>query len=403
MSLKRVLFVTETYRPEINGVATTLGKWVDGLLKLGVDVSVIRPKQSKLDSPVQGTPAKRESEILVYGMPIPGYAELKFGIASSAWMKKQFEHTKPDAIYIATEGPLGYSALKAANALGLKAVTGFHTNFQSYSRFYNFGFLEPLILKYLRWFHNNSSGTLVPTKQQKAMLESKGLNNIQVVSRGIDHTHFSPDKRSADLRAQWGVTEDEPVFIYVGRIAAEKNLDLLAKTYECVSEAHPNAKFVLVGDGPLKPLLATKYPHLIFAGVKRGEEIAQHYASGDIFLFPSETDTFGNVVTEAMASGCCICAFDAAAAREHLRDHQSAFLADLGNDQRFIDNALSAYIKPQLRANITAASKTIATRLSWNDIVQHFCGALENALPTHTGSVDANRTNLKLKPESPSS
>ncbi|WP_156504037.1 glycosyltransferase, partial [Oleiphilus sp. HI0066] len=200
-------------------------------------------------------------------------------------------------------------------------------------------------MKYMRWFHNTSASTLVPTQQQKQMLEHKGFTNTEVVSRGIDGELFSPTKRNQQLRDQWGASENEPVFLYVGRIAAEKNLELLADTYESISEKYPKAKFVLVGDGPLKPSLAARYPALIFAGVKRGEKLAQHYASGDIFLFPSQTDTFGNVVTEAMASGCCICAFDDAAAKEHLDNRQSAFLADLGDDRQFIKNAIAAYEK----------------------------------------------------------
>ena len=401
MSLKHVLIVTETYRPEINGVATTLGNWVDGLLVLGIKVTVIRPRQSKQDAPAQGSTGTGENEILVFGVPIPGYVELKFGLASSSWMQSTIQQVDPDAVYIATEGPLGYAALKASKTLGINAITGFHTNFQSYSKFYNFGFLESLITRYLRWFHNTSAGTLVPTKQQKCFLERHGFKNISIVSRGIDHTRFSREKRSQELRASWGVKEEDAVFLYVGRIAAEKNLDLLAQTYEAVSNRFSQAKFVLVGDGPLKPQLAKKYPNLIFAGVKRGEELAEYYASGDIFLFPSKTDTFGNVITEAMVSGCCICAFNAAAAGEHLKHYQSAFLADLGDDDAFIENAINAYEKRQLRANISAASHRISMNLTWSDVVQKFCSILLSAQPALNRSTNANRTNINFKPESP--
>ncbi|WP_156498403.1 glycosyltransferase, partial [Oleiphilus sp. HI0079] len=136
MSLQRVLIVTETYRPEVNGVATTLGHWVDGMIRKGIEVTVIRPKQSKKDLPISGRVFEREAELLVFGLPIPGYSELKFGLASSRKLKTHIEQLRPDAVYIATEGPLGLAALRAANAIGVKAVTGFHTNFQSYSRFY---------------------------------------------------------------------------------------------------------------------------------------------------------------------------------------------------------------------------------------------------------------------------
>lgn len=391
MALKRVVIVSETYRPEINGVATTLGHWVDGLLSRGCEVHVIRPRQSDQDVDELSSPT-REKQLRVKGLPIPGYSELKFGLVTKRKIRKHLQRINPDAVYIATEGPLGYVALNACKQLGIRAVTGFHTNFQSYSRFYSFGFLESIIFSYLRWFHNASAATLVPTRQQQNMLFQRNFQRVKVVSRGIDASRFHPSKRCDALRHSWGASKQDPVFIYVGRIAAEKNLDLLAQTYERVTAKHPTAKFVLVGNGPLKPVLSEKYKNIIFAGVKRGEELARHYASGDIFLFPSKTDTFGNVVTEAMASGCCVVSFNDAAAGEHLTHRRSGLLADITDNNMFIENALEAFENKNLRWNIALGSRAIAEQLDWSSVVEKFCNTLETAPQPLKGDRHANRT-----------
>ena len=393
MALKRLVIISETYRPEINGVATTLGHWVDGLLSRGCEVHIIRPKQSDEDIHAPKETASK-NQILVKGLPIPGYSELKFGLVTKSRIRKHLNRIKPDVVYIATEGPLGYAALNACKQLEIKAVTGFHTNFQSYSRFYSFGFLESFIFSYLRWFHNTSAATLVPTRQQQNMLFQRNFQRVKVVSRGIDATKFHPSKRCDSLRHSWGASKHDPVFIYVGRIAAEKNLDLFAQTYERVTAKHPTAKFVLIGNGPLKPVLSEKYPNLIFSGVKRGDELARHYASGDIFLFPSKTDTFGNVVTEAMASGCCVVSFNDAAAGEHLTHRRSGLLAEITDNEAFIGNAIEAYENRNLRWNVALGSRAVAEQLDWSSVVDKFCNTLESAPKNFKGDRHANRTSF---------
>ena len=302
-----IALVTETYLPEVNGVAITLGRMVDGLLKRNHQIHLIRPRQSKQDV------AKQESayqETLVTGMPIPGYSELKSGLPAKGKMLKLWQAQRPDIVHIATEGPLGWSAMSAARQLNIPISTDFHTNFHSYTKHYGVGFLQKPIAAYLRHFHNKTNVTIVPTAALQRELVGEGYRNVEVVGRGIDTKQFCPTKRSAELRASWGADEHTPVVMLVSRLAAEKNLQVVIKAFQKMRVANPAAKLVMVGDGPARAVLQLQHPDVIFAGMKTGEELATHYASGDVFLYSSLTETYGNVTGEAMASGLATLAYD---------------------------------------------------------------------------------------------
>ena len=206
----------------------------------------------------------------------------------------------------------------------------------------------------------------------------------------------NPNKRSFTLRASWGASEDDPVCLYVGRIASEKNLSLLGKAYETLQVTHPNTRFVFVGDGPMRKKMERSYPNIIFAGMKTGNSLAQYYASADIFMFPSKTDTFGNVVTEAMASGLGIVSFNDAAAKEHLVHNESALIAEIDNDQDYIDHLRTALSYPTKLAQIREAAYQKAKRLSWDVIVEQFIYQLlrkQPDSPKGTSYDDAERVN----------
>lgn len=394
--MKRVCLVTETYRPEINGVSNTLGYWVDGMKANGLFMQIIRPKQSLND---ENLISDNEEQITVKGLPIPGYAELKFGLPCQRRIRKLWQQNTPDALYVATEGPLGWSAVKVANAMGIPVLSGFHTNFQSYSKYYRLGILEPIILRYLRYFHNLTKGTIVPTLKQRDQLSSLGFNNVSVLSRGVDCHKFSPKHRSDALRSSWGADENSLVYIYVGRIAAEKNVAMLGDISKKIGESNQHARFVFVGDGPLMKTMRSKYPHINFVGMKTGRELAQHYASSDVFLFPSKTDTFGNVVTEAMASGLAIVSYDDAAAHEHLAHRVSGILAPLDSDQLFEQNALELASSPTLVNSLRETAYENAKSISWTTIVSELTHLLLDQESNTTKRKDYGHSeNITLAP-----
>ncbi len=323
----RVAIVTETYPPEINGVALTVAGLARGLRQAGHDVQLIRPRQ-----PSDGVDGAQNDDVLVRGMRIPRYPGLRFGLPARRRLATLWKSGRPDALYVATEGPLGNSALQAAHALGIPACSGFHTRFDEFARYYGLGWITPIVLAYLRRFHGRSAKTLVPTSQLADFLRDKGFDNVELLRRAVDTRLFSPDRRSHKLRREWGLRDDQLAVLHVGRLAAEKNLELAVRAFRAIQAQRPDARFVWVGDGPSRAPLQAQNPDFIFCGMQRGETLAAHYASGDLFLFPSITETFGNVTLEAMASGVPAVAFDYGAAREHLCD-------DCGRRVPFRDDA----------------------------------------------------------------
>ena len=365
----RIAVVTETYPPEVNGVAMTLGRVVDGLQVRNHQIQLIRPRQHADDSP---QPTATLTQHLQRGIPLPRYEGLKMGLPAKAALTKLWTKHRPDVVQIATEGPLGWSALAAANKLRLPVASDFHTNFHSYSNHYGFGLLRRAIVAYLRKFHNKSAVTLVPTDGIRRELEASGYENIEVIGRGVDTRLFHPGRRDAALRAGWGADEHTPVALYVGRLAAEKNLALVFDAYDAMRAVTPGTRLVLVGDGPERAGWQARRPDAIFCGTQIGEALAAHYASADVFLFPSLTETWGNVTIEAMASGLAVIAYDCAAAEEVIHHDENDLKAAPEDSTGFKHLAASiAADRPQQRRLGTAASAR-AAQLSWDAIVDGF-------------------------------
>ncbi len=325
----RYAIVTETYPPEVNGVALTVQALESGLRARGHDVSLVRPRQSEEQ---QGL----AHELLVRGAGLPRYPGLKFGFPATRKLTRLWSQFLPDAIYVATEGPLGWSALRTAKRLGIPAATGLHTRFDEYMRDYGAAFLQQTALRWMRRFHNGADATLVPTQELSDFLQAQGFDNVVRLPRAVDTALFNPARRDAALRTAWGVGDDDLVVIYVGRIAPEKNLNLAVRAFRNLQKSRPDARFVWVGDGPSRENLAQDHPDFIFCGVQRGEDVARYFASGDLFVFPSRSETFGNVTLEAMASGIATVAFDYGAAREYLRDGLHGGAIPDGDDDGFV-------------------------------------------------------------------
>jgi len=371
-----VAVVTETFPPEVNGVAMTIGRMVAGLVARGHRVSLTRPRQAGEDECIAAPVPTR----LVRGLPIPGYPELRFGLPAPFEFRRQWQTDRPDVVQVVTEGPLGSSAIGAARALGIPVVTEFHTNFHAYSRHYGFGWLERLVSLHLRRLHNRGDLTLVPSHQLGIDLMRRGYRNIQVVARGVDTALFNPGRRSDALRASWGVAPGDLVAAYVGRIAPEKNLELLISSFDALKRYMPGARLLLVGDGPARGALQRRHPGHIYAGMRHGEDLAAHYASADIFLFPSLTETYGNVALEAMASGLPVVAFRMAAAAELIHHGRNGMLAEPGASSAFVRAALDLVTHPGLRARIARASAGGMTAFDWERIHDRLDGVLRDAI-----------------------
>ncbi len=370
----RISLVTETYPPEINGVAMTLGQMVAVLRKRGHFVEVVRPHQADDDT---------REDMLIKGLPIPGYPELRFGLPATRTLRQRWTTQRPDIVHIATQGPLGWSARKAARTLDLPVSSSFHTNFDSYSRHYGIGWMKGPIARVLRSFHNGTDATLVPTHSLARTLLSSGYRNVSVVSRGIDTRLFHPQRRSPSLRTAWDARPDDLVVAYVGRIAAEKNMGLVFAAFDEVRRARHDAKLVLVGDGPLLSPLRARYPQHLFTGMQRGEALATHYASSDLFLFPSLTETFGNVTVEALASGLGVVGYNYAAAEELIEDGHNGLLAAPDDANGFINSAVTLATDRSLLARMRLRASASVSHLDWKQVGDVFAAKLHSMISAH--------------------
>jgi glycosyltransferase involved in cell wall biosynthesis len=377
----RYAIVTETYPPEVNGVALTVQGLEHGLRTRGHEVSLVRPRQANEDVSATG----KTHELLVRGAPLPRYPGLRLGMPATRKLTAQWQKTRPDAIYVATEGPLGWSALRAARKLGIPASTGFHTRFDEYMRDYGAAFLAQTALRWMRRFHNGANATLVPTRELQLFLREHGFNDVVLLPRAVDTKLFDPARREDALRAQWGVGEDGLVAIYVGRIAPEKNLDLAVRAFRELQKSRPDARFVWVGDGPARAKLQQDNPDFFFCGIQRDEVLARYFASGDLFVFPSHSETFGNVTLEAMASGVPTVAFDYGAAREHLDNVHGAAIAD-GDDGGFVSAVVRIGTDAVLRAAMSQAGREAVSGLRPEQVAADFDALLQNLVTQRSSS-----------------
>ena len=398
----RYAIVTETYPPEINGVALTVQGLEQGLRARGHELMLVRPRQE--NDPVKSrskstasqplvapsiSPALRAREagctddtMLVRGAGLPRYPGLKFGLPATTTLLRRWTDSRPDAVYVATEGPLGWSALRAARKLGIPAATGFHTRFDQYMRDYGMPFLQGIALRWMRRFHNGGDATLVPTRELAEFLQGQGFRKVVRLARAVDTEQFDPSRRDRLLRSSWGLGESDLAVIYLGRIAPEKNLGLAVRAFRQLQRSRPEARFVWVGDGPARSKLAQEHPDFIFCGLQRGREVARHFASADLFLFPSHSETFGNTTLEAMASGVATVAFDYGAAREHLRNGIEGAAVD--SDADFIAAAMKLADDDTLRRTLAGNAHRAMQALHPEQVATDFDALLAGLADSRT-------------------
>lgn len=367
-----IVLVTETWQPDVNGVAMSLYQLVSEMVKMGHRVSLVSPskpliQESKSEQQLQASILTHH--IFVKGIPIPRYSDLQFGMPAYKQLKKQFSNIRPDIVHIATEGPLGLAALCAAKRLKIPATTGYHTQFHDFSKHFGLGLLARPIMAYFKRFHNWSAATCVPSQKTQNDLQQLGFKRLVQVGRGVDTKHYHPTMRSQELRDSWQVQQQHTVLMMVSRLSPEKGVDLVIQAFKALQSAqlHRAMKLVIVGDGPdkqrLQALAQQCSDDIIFAGMQTGAALAAHYASADAFVFASQVETFGNVVTEAMASGLPVFAFDDAAAGM-LVDPHCGQLAAMGDTQGFVDMVAALPKVCQLQKMGVQAQQKVAS-YSW--------------------------------------
>jgi glycosyltransferase involved in cell wall biosynthesis len=373
----RLAYVTETFPPEVNGVALTVLRTVRHLRERGHVVDLIRPRQ-----PGDAADAASRTEWLTRGWPIPMYPDLRFGYASAGALRERYRQSRPDLVHIATPGPLGWEALRAARALNLPTSSDFRTNFHLYSRHYRLGALASVVLGALRWFHNRTERTFVPTRAGARELEAAGFRHLAVVGRGVDSARFDPARRSADWRAAGSGRRCTGAALCRPRRRREEHRPRAARL-RCAAPAPAVGAHGRVGDGPLRESLELEHPEVRFVGSQQGDALAACYASADLFIFPSLTETFGNVTLEALASGLPVVAFDTAAAGEHVEHGRSGLLVAPGDEPGFVAAVGTLAGHPERLKAMGRCAVAAARRVRWDDVLGRFEAQLQDTIHGH--------------------
>lgn len=365
----KLAVVTDTFPPDVNGVAMTLERLTAGLIGRGHAVEVIHPGVQGL----RGTPERGGfREVCVPGFAIPRYALARLGWPRPVFLHRRWKQNRPDVLYLATEGLLGYSALRAARKLGIPVVSGYHTHFPQYLSGYHLGLLGPVLLRWLRKLHNATSCTLVPTEDTRRLLISQGFRNVEIMERGVDTALFHAGRRDPALRARWGAGPADPVLIHVGRLAAEKNPALVFQAWDLARKHYPSAKLVMAGDGPQRAFWQEKYPDAIWTGFLSGVDLAEAYASADLMLFPSRTETFGNVLLEGMASSLPTVSYHLAASRRFVDPGTNGYAATRDSHDDWLRQVLRALRERRRWPQIGEAARLSVQPQSWPRITRIF-------------------------------
>ena len=363
----RVALITSSYNFIADGVALTLNRLVGYLEKQGVEVLVFAPVARQAAFAHQGR------LVAVPSIPLPGRPEYRLALGMAGYLQRQLLDFEPDILHLAVPDLLGQAALALAQKHGIPAVASYHTRYETYLKHY--WYLAPLegrLKRTLRGFYGQCREVYVPSESVRQALLADGLrDNFKPWPRGIDTARFSPTKRNMAWRARFGIGPDELVILHVSRLVREKRLDTLTSALNQLRVPH---RVVIVGDGPDRAYAESELPQAIFAGFLDGDDLAAAYASSDIFVFPSDSESFGNVTLEAMASGLpCVCA-DATGSRSLVVDGETGFLAPADDADSFARHIMTLAQDSGLRHDMGQAARRRAQTFSWEETLARMLG-----------------------------
>ena len=371
----RIALFTGAYNHIADGVSLTLNRLVGYLEKNGVDVLVF--------APTAGTPAIEHAGTLeaVKSVAIPGRPDYRVSLGLTPATKRKLAAFRPDIIHIATPDMLGFAALKYGRKVGIPVVSSYHTHFSSYLQYYKMRFMEGNLWRYLRWFYSNCEQVYVPSPSMADVLRSHGISDGLVLwPRGVDTSRFSPSRRSLEWRRSRGIEDNEIVVSFVSRLVTEKGLDIFSETLRRLKANGVQFSTLIVGEGPAREDLQIALPHGHFVGHLKGKELSRAYASSDVFLFPSQTETFGNVTLEAMASGVPAVCADATGSNALVVDGVTGFLAPPTSVRAFVDCTQRLIMDDELRRSMSSSARERALEYDWDTVLGKMLGYYESVL-----------------------
>jgi glycosyltransferase involved in cell wall biosynthesis len=373
----KIALFTDTFPPDVNGVAKTLERWVRYLEKRGAECKVFAP-QKEGSVAVDSLSVER-----FYSIPFILYPECRFTIPNPVHLSKALKQFQPLLVHVATPFNLGLLGNRFARKMKVPLVASYHTNFDQYLKFYNIQLLEPLYWRYMNWFHQPCRKVYVPSASTLEHIGAKGIGNLEVWSRGIDTERFRPHVDRHEVLSAYGVDPAKFVILYVGRIAAEKNIDVLMNVIDALPHhIRTNSHIILAGDGPLLPTLSEQYKRsdITFTGYVQGKPLADLFAAADIFLFPSEHETFGNVVLEAMASGTPVIGAASGGVRDIVRDGETGFLRPPGDIGGFVQAVDTLFGSVELRRSMGLNARQYSIQQSWDAIFDRLYCSYESVV-----------------------
>ena len=350
----RIALVSDTYTPQVNGVTTVVERIARVLRECGHAVVVVAPRYPNDASPPP-------DELRIPSAAFPPYPSIRLSVPQFGTVSRYLDAFEPQVVHVATEGPLGLTGRRYATQRRIPLVTSYHTNFPQYARHYGAGLAEPLVWRWLRWFHRPAVLTQTPGEAVRDELVRRGIGNPVVWGRGVDTKHFHPVRRSPGWRRWLAGGDDSAIVLHVGRLAAEKNIDVLAEAWSAARErVGQRATFVLAGEGPEARGLLGRLPWVRQLGFLERDRLAEVYASSDICVLPSKTETCGLVALEAMASGLAVIAADAGGFRESIAHGLTGMLVAPDDATGFAAGILSLVINPYRRRELAAGARTAA-------------------------------------------
>ncbi len=360
----KIALFADTFYPQVNGVANTLNKLVQYYEEKGIEYKIFVPKYDEEQMKTDGIER-------FYSIKFIFYPESRITFPNTFRISSVLSDFQPDVIHIMTEFNMGIAGLNYGKRHGTPTISNYTTNFSQYTDYYNMKFLKNPIWNYMRWFHTQNDVTLCPSIAAQKLLHSHGIHNTKLFSRGIDYKNFHPMNRSNRLRQELGIG-DKIAFLYVGRVSFEKDLDILSSSYQRIQKKYPDQTVMIItGDGPYIEKCRQMFPKdTIFTGFKRGKELSEIYASSDIFVCPSSTETFGNVVLEAMASGLAVIGADAGGVGEIIQHRVTGLIFQQRNCESLSTSMEELLQNIEFRDQLKTGGREYSVNRSWDKIFE---------------------------------
>ncbi len=373
----KIAIFTDTYLPQVNGVTKTLEKYVNYLEDNDIDY--------RLYAPDDGSKEYNDKIIRFFSFKFFLYPECRLSLPNYFAMSKQLNDFKPDLIHIVTPFNIGLCGLKYARSNDIPLVSSYHTNIPEYLEYFNLKLLSNISWDFFRWFHSFCRKNYCPSRATLELLKEKGIRDLEIWGRGIDTEKFSPNHRDVEYRKSLNIN-DKIVFLYVGRISPEKDLDVFMNVAKRLNKKYKDKiHFLMVGNGPMYDELNENSPsNMTFTGFKRGNELSKIYASSDIFMFPSSTETYGNVIIESMASGLATIGCYARGVKENLIDGFNGCACGIRNEDDFYNAAEKLILNPEIRKQLSATGRAYTKKRSWDEV-------FKKLLNSYRGIVDDDR------------